>query len=257
MKRKIVDNIKRVEQRVIDACHRAKRKPSSVTIITITKSVSLDIIRTLVDLGVRHLGESQVQELTKRAAMVNEWLGRRARNLSAGAKPRPYWHMVGHLQRNKVKTVLPWIDLVHSVDSLRLAEEIDAQSERLKRKMPLLLQVNAGEEEQKFGVAVAAAVHLAEQIASLRSVELRGLMAMAPLTDDRNVIRHTFERTRELFDEIVAERLCGPGFRELSMGMSHDFEHAIEFGATYVRIGSAIFDGIKLGSTSTKPQQVV
>lgn len=257
MKRKIVENMKRVEQRVVDACHRAKRNPASITLITVTKSVSLDIIRTLVDLGVRHLGENQVQELTKRAGMVNEWLGRRARDLSAGAKPRPYWHMVGHLQRNKVRMVLPWVDLLHSVDSLRLAEEIDLQSNRLERKTPVLLQVNAGEEGQKFGVAVAAAVHLAEQIASLGHVELRGLMAMAPLTDDSDVIRHAFERTHELFDEIIDERICGPQFRELSMGMSHDFEHAIEFGATYIRVGSAIFDGIDLGSSPTMSEQAV
>lgn len=246
MKRKLSENWKRVEQRIADACHRAHRKPESVKLVAVTKYASLDVIHTMVDLGFTDLGESRVQELSKRAAAVNEWLGRRPRDRSAGARPRPRWHMVGHLQRNKVKAVLPWIDLVHSVDSLRLAEEIDAQSAKLGRVTPVLLQVNAADDAQKHGVAVAAATHLAEQVASLEHTELRGLMAMAPLTDDESRIRHIFGRTRELFDEIVGERICGAPFCEMSLGMSQDFEHAIEAGATYVRIGSALFEGIEL-----------
>jgi pyridoxal phosphate enzyme (YggS family) len=254
MKRKLIENLKRVEHRIAEACHRAGRDPSNVTLVAVTKYVSLDIIRGLVDIGVQHLGENRVQDLTKRAGMVNEWLGRRARDLAAGAKPRPHWHMIGHLQRNKVKTVIPWIDLIHSVDSLRLAEEIDAQSAKLERIMPILLQVNTSGEATKYGVAVAAATHLAEQIASLKHVELRGMMAMAPWTDDVGLIRHTFTRARELFDEIVGERFCGPTFRDLSLGMSQDFEYGIECGATYVRIGSALFEGIELGTDSVKAE---
>ena len=149
--------------------------------------------------------------------------------------------------------VLPWTELVHSVDSLRLAEEINAQSAKLDRVTPILLQVNAGGEGSKSGVAVAAATHLAEQLVSLKNIEIRGLMAMAPLTDDESVIRNTFERTRELFDEIVTERICGSWFKELSLGMTNDFEYAIEYGATFVRIGSALFEGIELGA---EPAQV-
>ena len=254
MKRKLSENWKRVEQRIQDACHRAGRESSSVTLVAITKYASLDIVRLLVDMGVAHLGESRVQELTKRAAMINEWLGRRARDISAGARPRPHWHLVGHLQRNKVKTVLPWIDLIHSVDSLRLAEEVDAQSAKLDRVTPVLLQVNASKEGSKYGVAVAAATHLAEQISSLKHIEVRGLMAMAPMTDDESVIRFAFERTRELFDEIIGERVCGPVFRDLSLGMTNDFEYGIEYGATYVRIGSALFEGIELSPQPTQAE---
>ncbi len=128
MKRKLAENLKRVQHRIETACASCGRDPKSVTLIAVTKNVSIDIIRHLVNLGVSPLGESRVQELTKRAGMVHEWLGRRARDLSAGARPRPQWHMVGHLQRNKVTAVLPWVDLIHSVDSLRLAEELDTQS---------------------------------------------------------------------------------------------------------------------------------
>lgn len=249
-KRKLSENWKRLEQRIHDACERSNRDPSSVTLVAVTKYASLDIVRALVDLGVQHLGENRVQELTKRAAMVNEWLGRRQRDFAAGARPRPHWHMVGHLQRNKVKPLLPWIDIIHSVDSLRLAEEIDAQSAKLQRVTPILLEVNVTGEANKYGVAVAATVHLAEQLASLTHVSVRGLMAMAPLTDNESVIRNTFERMRELFDEVAGERLCGPEFKDLSLGMSNDFEYAIEYGATYVRIGSALFEGIELATQS-------
>ena len=248
MKRKLSDNFKRVGQRIAEACGRVGRNPSSVTLVVVTKYVGLETIRTLVDMGIEHLGESRVQELTRRAAMVNEWLGRRPHDSPTGALPRPKWHMIGHLQRNKVKAVLPWIDLIHSVDSLRLAEEIDSQSARLGRVTPVLMEVNAADEPGKYGVAVAATTHLVEQIASLEHIEVRGLMAMAPFTDDQSRIRHVFERTRELSDEIVSQRLCGPKFRELSLGMSNDFEFGIEAGATYVRIGSALFEGVEQGA---------
>ena len=246
MKRKLTENWKRIEQRIANACERARRKPSSVTFVAVTKAASLEIIRSLVEIGLADLGESRVQELTRRAAMLKEWLGRRAWDSSSAPLSAPRWHMIGHLQRNKVRGVLPWLELIHSVDSLRLAEEIDAESAKLGRKMPILLEVNASGESSKFGVAVAATTHLAEQITSLRHLELRGLMAMAPLTDNEIVTRHAFQRVRELFDEIIGERTCGPAFKELSLGMSSDFEYGIEAGATYVRIGSALFEGIEL-----------
>jgi len=251
MKRKLAENLRRIEQRIADACAKAKRDPARVTLVAVTKTASLDIIRALVDLGVGHIGESRVQELTKRAAMVNEWLGRRARGLTAGARPRPQWHMVGHLQRNKVRTLLPWVDVIHSVDSLRLAEQIDHEAEMLGRTMPILMQVNVAGESQKHGVAVPAVVHLIEQIVSLRHLQIRGMTAMAPLTEDQGIIRAVFERAHELFEEIVGERVCGPQFTELSMGMSQDFEIAIECGATFVRIGTALYQGIELAPQST------
>ncbi len=215
--------------------------------MAVTKYAPLDVIRALVDLGLPILGESKVQDLAKRAAMVNEWLDRRSVDADAPTRPVPAWHMIGHLQRNKVKALLPWVQMIQSVDSLRLAEEIDARAGKLDRSIQILLEVNVSGESDKFGVAVAATTHLAEQVHSLEHLELCGLMAMAPLTDDVECIRRSFERVRELFDEIVAERLCGPAFRELSLGMSNDFEYGIEAGATCVRIGSALLEGIELG----------
>lgn len=246
MKRKLVENLKRVEQRIADACARANRDPRRIKLVAVTKYATPDIIRALVEIGVKDLGESRVQELSRRAATLREWLDRRRLDAAADQLPDPTWHMIGHLQRNKVRAVLPWIDMVHSIDSLRLAEDIDAAAAQLGRIIPCLLQVNAGGETAKHGVAVAAATHLAEQICTLRHIELRGLMCIAPLTDDKTIIRHTFGRMRELFDEITGEGLVSAKFSELSMGMSNDFECGIEFGATYLRIGSALFEGLEL-----------
>lgn len=246
VRRKLADNLKRVEQRIADACHRARRPRESVTLVAVTKNVTLDTLRCLVESGPSVLGENRVQELIRRAAWIRESLQRRAWDSSIPAIRAPAWHMVGHLQRNKVRLLLPWVEMIQSVDSLRLAEELDAECAKLGRTMAVLLEVNAGGEAAKTGVAVAATTHLSEQIHSLKHLDLRGLMTMAPLTEDANAIRHTFQRVRELYEEIISERLCGPSFRELSMGMSQDFEHAIEFGATFVRIGSALFEGIEL-----------
>jgi len=246
MKRKLAENLKHVQQRIAAACSRAKRDPSGVKLVAVTKSATFEHIRLLVELGLTFLGESRAQELVRRAAMSKEWLARRRLDASATAVAAPHWHMIGHLQRNKVRTLLPWVDMIHSVDSLRLAEEIDAESGRLERRTPILLEVNAAAESDKHGVAVAATTHLVEQVATLKHLEICGLMAMGPTSQDYDATRHCFQRTRELFDEITGERLCGRSFRELSLGMSGDFELGIEFGATFVRIGSALFEGIEL-----------
>jgi pyridoxal phosphate enzyme (YggS family) len=151
--------------------------------------------------------------------------------------------MIGHLQRNKVRLILPITTLIHSVDTLRLAEEINNTSEKLNVCSKILLQVNTSGEPQKFGVPVGAATHLAEQIETLPNIRLVGLMTMAPLTRDKDVIKACFARAKELFVEMQGEKIVGKHFTELSMGMSSDYEIALEEGATILRIGSAIFAG--------------
>ncbi|MCH8857232.1 MAG: alanine racemase [Proteobacteria bacterium] len=140
--------------------------------------------------------------------------------------------MVGHLQRNKVKAVLPWVEVVHSLDSLRLAEELDLHAGRAGKVVQVLMQVNASGERSKEGVAVGAAVHLVEQIVSLPGLKLIGMMTMAPLSDKKDTAQRIFARMREIFEEIAEERMAGADFRQLSMGMSSDFEAAIAEGAT-------------------------
>jgi pyridoxal phosphate enzyme (YggS family) len=238
---KIAEKIKRVEDIIHSACARAGRDPETVKLVVVTKSATIDAIREVIKLGFTHLGENRVQQLKKVSSLVTE-LFKKTKN-DSDSIPKVHWHMIGHLQRNKVRQVLPIADLIHSVDTLRLAEEINSAAARLNLRPRVLLQVNASDEPQKYGVPVGAATHLAEQIETLSNLQLAGLMMMAPLTHNKDVVRACFIRTRELFVEMRGERIVGPQFTELSMGMSSDYEVAVEEGATILRIGSAIFAG--------------
>jgi pyridoxal phosphate enzyme (YggS family) len=241
------ERLREVRERIASACAKANREVSEVTLIAVTKTAAPEQIREILQLGVGDLGESRVQVLTQKVAQLNEFYQRqKARGEADAVASLPAklrWHMIGHLQRNKVKPILPLVDFIHSLDSLRLAEEIEASAGKLGRKVPVLLQVNASEEKSKFGVAVGAAVHLAEQIASMSHVALVGLMTMAPLEATLDESRAVFARTHEIFEEVRWNKIGGAGFRHLSMGMSNDYEPAIAEGATMVRIGTALFGG--------------
>lgn len=239
----LAERLDEVRGRIERASAKAKREPSEVTLIAVTKTAAPEMIREVLQLGVGDLGESRVQVLAQRAAQTNEFYQRKMAHADEGMAPKLRWHMIGHLQRNKVKQVLPLISLIHSVDSLRLAEEIDLAAQKLGKRMPVLMQVNASEEQQKFGVAVGASVHLAEQIDSMPNLQLMGLMTMAPLEASEDVSRRVFARTREIFDEMKWHKIGGTSLRHLSMGMSNDFEVAIAEGATMVRIGTLLFGG--------------
>lgn len=257
----LAERLEQVRDRIAAAAAKAKRLPSEITLIAVTKTAAPEHIREIAQLGVADLGESRVQILIQRAAQINEFFSRRQAHGDpspagaggpggslGGAPAAPVslrWHMIGHLQRNKVKQVLPLVHLIHSVDSLRLAEEIDAQGLKAGRRIPILLELNASEEKSKFGVAVGAAVHLAEQIDSMPNVQLQGLMTMAPLTGNLDEARAVFARTREVFEEMRWHKIGGSALRHLSMGMSNDFEQAILEGSTMVRIGAALFGGTK------------
>lgn len=239
----LAEKLKDVQERIANAAEKAKRDTSQITLIAVTKTAAPEQIREVIQLGVGDLGESRVQVLTQRAGQITEFYQRRAAHGDESVAPKLRWHMIGHLQRNKIKSVLPVVSLIHSVDSLRLAEELEVQAARLERRMPLLMQVNASEEPQKFGVAVGAAVHLAEQIDSMPHLQILGLMTMAPLNASENATRHCFARTHEVFEEMKWHKIGGPALRHLSMGMSNDFEPAIAEGATMVRIGTLLFGG--------------
>ena len=233
----IAGNLSRVRGNIEAACARARRDPRDVTVVAVTKTASLDAIRTLVELGVDDLGESRVQQLQERAAALAPDLAA----LPPGRAVR--WHMIGHLQRNKIRAVLDaGVEVVHSVDSLRLAEDLNARAEKIGRRLSVMIQVNCSREEQKFGVAVGAAACLAEMLASLRHVRLIGLMTMGPLADNPEAARPAFARLRELLDDMRRDKIGGPDLRHLSMGMSHDYPVAVEEGATILRIGSALFE---------------
>ncbi len=239
----LAERLEQVKERIAAACAQAKREPSEVTLVAVTKTAAPEQIREILSLGVGDLGESRVQVLQQRAAQVNEFYSRRMAHAEEGMPARLRWHMIGHLQRNKVKAVLPIVSLIHSVDSLRLAEELDQQAAKLDKRMPVLMEVNASEESQKQGVAVGAAVHLAEQIDSMPNLQLLGLMSMAAINAKEDQARRTFARTREIFEEMKWHKIGGTALRHLSMGMSQDFEPAILEGATLVRIGTLLFGG--------------
>jgi pyridoxal phosphate enzyme (YggS family) len=238
---KITERIKVLQETVASACARSGREPSDVKLVVVTKSADIEGIKAVVRLGLNHLGENRVQQLKRVSSQLAEFVQQEGGDSEFPEKI--HWHMIGHLQRNKVRQVLPITSLIHSVDTLRLAEEISAAGAKLDLKPRVLLQVNTSNEPQKYGVPVGAATHLAEQIETLPNLELIGLMTMAPLTRNKDVIRTSFVRARELFYEIRGEKIVGSQFTELSMGMSSDYEIAIEEGATILRIGSAIFAG--------------
>lgn len=239
---KIAERLRQVKQSIHSACERAGRAGSEIKLVVVTKSASLEAVQEVIQLGEAELGENRVQQLKKVSEQVGDFLRAEAGG-DNNLPEKVNWHMIGHLQRNKVRQVLPIASLIHSVDTLRLAEEISVTAANLDICPRILLQVNTSMEPQKYGVPVGAATHLAEQIETLGNVKLCGLMTMAPLTRNKDVIEACFVRARELFMEMRGEGIVGKEFRELSIGMSSDYEIAIEEGATILRIGSAIFAG--------------
>ncbi len=237
-----------VRQRIADAAARSGRSADDVYLIAVTKYAEQDDIRALMDLGHQDFGENRVQQLAQRAVMAQEYLERRrvmshTRRQRGESEPMDAvrWHMIGHLQRNKAKKAMEVCRLIHSVDSLRLAEELQQLAMRADTTIEVLLQVNCSEEPQKYGCPLAAAMPLAEQMDTMINLRIRGLMTMAEHTDSESQIRLAFSRCRELFHEFRDQGVGEGRFNLLSMGMSNDFEIAIAEGANLVRVGSAIF----------------
>ncbi len=244
------DAYRRVADRVAQAAVRSGRRAGDVLFVAVTKTATPDQIRSLVDMGHTDLGESRVQQLSQRVALIEEFVARKRALPGASSKvasgqcagtAKVRWHMIGHLQRNKVKQVVPSIQLIHSVDSLRLAEEIHAYAARTDRVVDILIQVNASGEPNKFGVVSPAVIHLAEQIDTMMHLRFRGLMAMAPRCEKPEDARPVFAHTAEIFHEVRTAGVGGSDCNILSMGMSDDFEVAIEEGANVVRLGRVIF----------------
>ncbi len=219
-------NVARVRARIAEAALRSGRRPESVVLVGVTKTVGIDRIREVVACGVRVLGENRVQEARTKVPEV----------------PGVAWHLIGSLQRNKVRDAVRWFEVIHSVDSLSLAEEISRRSAERggPRSMEVLLQVNISLEPQKHGVRPEETERLVAQVLRLPGVRVLGLMGMAPLVARPEEARPFFRRLRELRDR-VREALPDARVDDLSMGMTDDFEVAIEEGATLVRVGRALF----------------
>lgn len=225
----LAENLRRIRERIEAACQRSGRSTSDVTLVAVTKYAELDWVRALVDLGVTDLGESRPQQLAARAAELPSAIR---------------WHLIGHLQRNKVELVLPVAGRIHSVDSVRLLEAINKASQRLGSCARLLLEVNVSGEQSKDGFGPESLLEAWTTICQQHSVQIDGLMTMAPLTKTVEEARPIFRALRELRDRLATVPNGRWTLPDLSMGMSGDFEIAIEEGATLVRVGSSLFEGL-------------
>ena len=222
----VCENYKEVEKRVEEACKRAGRKREEVTLIAVSKTKPVSMIEELLPLNVRDFGENKVQELTAKAEILPSAL---------------HWHMIGHLQRNKVKYIVDKACIIHSVDSLRLAEEISKAAQKKQVTAKILIEVNVAEEESKFGVRTSELLPLIEAISLLPNIAIKGLMTIAPYVKNPEENRWIFQKLKNLSIDIKEKNFDNVTMDVLSMGMTGDYEVAIEEGATHVRVGTGIF----------------
>ncbi len=222
----INDNVKRVLDNIAETAIAANRNPEDITLVAVTKTVTAKEAQEVMNAGVKTLGENRVQSLLDKYEVL---------------KDEPIWHLIGHLQTNKVKYIADKVSLIHSVDSLRLAEEIDKKFGENQKCANILLQVNVSGEESKFGVTPDECIRLAESVSSLENVKVQGLMTMAPLAATPDECRKYFHDLKKLSNELADRQIPNIVMKHLSMGMSGDYREAIMEGATLVRVGSALF----------------
>jgi pyridoxal phosphate enzyme (YggS family) len=222
------ESLRRVRNRIASAALRSFRKPQDITLVCVTKTVDIPQIEEVISYGVTDIGENRVQDALRKHERI-------------GGKVK--WHMVGHLQKNKVKHAVKIFDLIHSLDSIELANEIDKCALNTGKIMDALVEVKTSDEPSKFGVAIDSVYELAKRVSLLEHVRVRGLMTMAPVVDNPEKARAYFRKLKQTADEIAAMKISHISMDYLSMGMTQDFEVAIEEGANIVRIGNAIFAG--------------
>jgi pyridoxal phosphate enzyme (YggS family) len=220
-------NLERVRKRIEEACRRGGRDADGITLVAVTKLVDAETAGQLLDLGVEHIGENRVAEAERKRSVIRE---------------KGTWHMVGHLQRNKVKKALRLFSMIHSVDSSRLMQEISAQGVKSGVILDILLEVNVSGEASKYGLEPKKVPEAVDEALCLPGLVLRGLMTLAPFSDDPEDARPHFRELKKLFDAVREQ--AGDRFNVLSMGMTGDFETAVEEGATHVRVGTALFQGL-------------
>ncbi|HJA65899.1 YggS family pyridoxal phosphate enzyme [Lachnoclostridium sp. An169] len=220
------DQLEDVEQKIQAACDRAGRNRDDVTLIAVSKTKPVEVLKEAYDLGIRVFGENKVQELTEKYE----------------ALPRDiHWHMIGHLQTNKVKYIIDKVDLIHSVDSLKLAETIEKEAAKHGKVMDILVEVNVAEEESKFGLKTEEVIPFIEKISEFPHIRVKGLMTIAPFVENPEKNRTVFADLHKLSVDINDKNIDNVTVSILSMGMTNDYEVAIEEGATMVRVGTGIF----------------
>lgn len=222
----IRENIELVEKKIEEACKRAGRDCSQVHLIAVSKTKPVEMLEEAYNAGIRDFGENRVQELMEKMPVLPEDIR---------------WHMIGHLQRNKVKYIVDKVFLIHSVDSLRLAQEIEKEAAKKGVSVNILVEVNVAEEESKFGMTASETVSLVEEIAKLPHIRIKGLMTIAPYVEDSEENRRYFAKLKQIYVDIIHKNIDNVFMEELSMGMTGDYEVAITEGATYIRVGTGIF----------------
>ena len=222
----VIENLKKVEDKITAACARAGRAREEVTLIAVSKTKPESMVEEAYSVGQRDFGENKVQEICRKTEV-----------LPADIR----WHMIGHLQRNKVRQVVGKACMIHSVDSLRLAETISQEAVKQDITVPVLIEVNVAQEESKFGVTTEETIALIEEAAKLPHISIRGLMTIAPFVEDPEENRPIFRKLKQLSVDIAAKNINNVTMSVLSMGMTNDYEVAIEEGATMVRVGTGIF----------------
>lgn len=220
------DRLEEVEERIQEACRRAGRDRSEVTLIAVSKTKPAEVLKEAYDLGIRVFGENKVQELTEKYEVLPKDIR---------------WHMIGHLQTNKVKYIADKVELIHSVDSLKLAETIEKEAAKRNRTIDILVEVNVAEEESKFGLKMEEVIPFIEKVAGFSHINVRGLMTIAPFVENPEKNRSVFADLRKLSVDITEKNIDNVNVSILSMGMTNDYEVAIEEGATMVRVGTGIF----------------
>lgn len=222
----VAENYRYVLKKVEEACARSGRDPKDVTLIAVSKTKPIEMIEEAMEAGARVFGENKVQELCDKYEQLPKDL---------------HWHLIGHLQRNKVKYIVDKAELIHSVDSLKLAEEISKEALKKNVEVNILIEVNVAEEESKFGVSVEETLALVEEIAKLPGIHIQGLMTIAPYTTDPEENRPVFRTLKKLAVDIKKKNIDNVCMDVLSMGMTGDYQVAVEEGATLVRVGTGIF----------------
>ena len=220
------ENLANVEKNIEQACKNAGRSRDEVTLIAVSKTKPVEMLQEIYDENIRDFGENKVQELCSKMGQLPSDIR---------------WHMIGHLQRNKVKYIVGKVELIHSVDTYRLAEEINIQAKKQNVIVPILVEVNIAHEESKFGISAEDAILLVEEISKLENVRIRGLMTIAPFVENPEDNRLYFRKIKQLSVDITNKNIDNVSMEILSMGMTGDYEVAIEEGATMVRVGTGIF----------------
>lgn len=238
----VAENLIEVRNRIAAACGRSGRNPRDVLLVAVSKTFGWEPIREAFRAGQQDFGENYVQELVEKRRALND--------------PGIRWHYIGHLQSNKAKHIVEFVHLIHSVDNEHVAMELERRAEKTGKAIDVLLEVHTTDESTKFGVQPAKTVELAKAISGLKKVRIRGLMTMGPFSDDPNESRPSFRQLADLKVAIRREGIENVSMEHLSMGMSHDFEVAIEEGATIVRIGTAIFGKRNSGMKAQIPGEL-